>query len=123
MSFFGQKCKLFRTYHFFGQKCKLFEHIILAVRSAFFRKYYFWVRSVSFFDFDKLRIQGRMHVFVTVLKKRVLTLPHYSSGPELFRSSGFIDLQHADNMLVTKHTLYNFGFNDIYLALEAKAKR
>ena len=43
-----------------------------------------------------LRIQGRMQIFEKMSQKalnRILTLPNYSTGPELLISSGFLDLQ------------------------------
>ena len=40
-----------------------------------------------------LRVQGRMQLLIKNVLSRVLTLPHYSGGPELLKSFGFIDSQ------------------------------
>ena len=60
---------------------------------------------VKLFGFDKLRIQGRMHVFDKISQKAlnlVLTLPDYRSCREFLESSVVIDLQHENNISVAK---------------------
>ena len=61
--------------------------------------------SVNLFDFDKLRIQGRMHNFEKMLQdafNQVLTLPDYRTQKMLQIPLKIYDLQNDLNILVAK---------------------
>ena len=70
--------------------------------SIFFFILMFAIRSVHFFDVDKLRHRCFKWCCDKGALNGVVTLPDYSRGPELLKPFGVIDLQNESNILVAK---------------------